>query len=154
MQIQMTDVPELRNVQIIPSTFVNGALANYQITIQAETPLINNDKFVFRFPVEPKLPNTGSSLVCQIGSGIDTVTCSKSGTLVTALFTFTGNAVASGGQFTFTINDVTNPGSTQPSSAFTDILMTSSLDANINKYTSSVIVTMTTPGTPTAVALT
>ena len=145
----MTTTPELTVYTVTPSSYVTGASSNYKFTLQSTIPQYTGDKVIMTFPADITL----GSLTCTAGTSLVGVSCSKSGSTVTATFTYSGGVLAAAQPFDFTISGLTNPPSTKPTDSFTGVAVTDSSNMQLTQYSGSVTVTMTTPSTPTVYSL-
>src|SRR5690606_11267314 len=103
------------------SNKINGATADYAISVVSPLPVLSTDTITFTFPSEPTLPST---LVCSGGTLITSVTCTKIGTsTIHAVLTVNGGTIAAHQTFSFNVINVVNPPSTQETGSFTDIVM-------------------------------
>jgi hypothetical protein len=112
----MTITPDIVSFDATPTSLINGASTTYDISVVSPIPLLNTDRLVFTLPSEVT-PTTPSPL-CSTLSNVLTVTCTRSGQEITAALTFTGSTLAANTEFKITLNGVTNPPSTKPSSVF------------------------------------
>jgi len=112
----MTTTPDIVSFVATPSSVINGESNVYTIEVESPIPLLDTDQLVFTFPSEVT-PSTVSPL-CNAGTNVLTVSCTRSGQEITAVFTFTSGTLAANTVFDFTVNGVKNPPSTEPSSEF------------------------------------
>ncbi|CDW77580.1 UNKNOWN [Stylonychia lemnae] len=137
----------------VPDSFVNGASATYEFTIQSSQALSNGDYISFLLPTEITLP-TGT-LTCTAVTNIITVTCSKisSSKGIKAAFTFSGGQLVSGNQIVFKAGLLSNPPNTQESTEFDSIQLYDKTNSALETYNDPVTITMTTPATVTTKSL-
>ena len=146
----MTDMTEFTTMTIEPVSETNLAVTNYTVSFSTPVPVLNDDILYITFPTEADLPTT---VECEASTGITTITCTNTGQDLTVEFTSISDADGIG-DFAFLVLDVTNPGTTQPSSAFSGIYMEDEDGADAAQYTTELTVTMDTPATLTDYSLT
>lgn len=120
----MTELSEITKIAVDNADKSNGAVTAYTITVTPNTPVLQGDQMQIGFPVELTLPDY-NSLTCGVNSALNlllAVDCTKEGNLLIVEFT-SSNTISANTPFQFIVNNIKNPGTTTPSSPFTDILL-------------------------------
>jgi hypothetical protein len=117
---QMTSVPELSSFTVTPSSYVTGETATYMFGVTATISMYSGYYMSFTFPSDITLPDSPS---CSTGTYLSAISCSNSGsnTLKATFTTFSSSPLSANTQFTFTVSSLSNPYSTEPTDAFSDI---------------------------------
>jgi hypothetical protein len=97
------------------------------------------DKILFTFPTDVTGPTGTPS--CSVVSSIQTVTCTNAGVnRVAVQLTFSPSTLPGGTGFSFLVNGITNPPSTEPTDSFTSIIGTDTAGNTLQTYTTPVAV--------------
>lgn len=116
----------------------NLVTTNYTIQFSTTIPIQDGDKLYMTFPTEVDLPTTVECDVHpdQIRTDIDEITCTNTGqSLIVEIVTLDTSPAT--GDFSFILIGVTNPGTTAPSSAFSNIFLTDSSAFNAIQYSTA-----------------
>jgi hypothetical protein len=130
--ITVTDVPRFIAAGISSFSNVVGAKGTYTITLTSAIDLVNGDTVQVKFPPEISLP---TKLSCSVGINVKKISCISvdSKTIRFTVSTWASNPLAANSTLSFTLDNVQNPTSTQPSSTFT-ISTTISSTTSLNNY--------------------
>ena len=140
--VTMTTPNQLYSVSISPNSNIVSATADLTFYIQPNNPMVSNGVVQVTFPTEVSLPNPPS---CVIAGLVTTrVTCNVISGQLHAQVTFASSSTVS--QFGFTLQGVTNPGSTKPTSSFS-VLTTVSTYYLIDTMTSGITYSVSLPAT-------
>jgi hypothetical protein len=135
LTLTVSTINEITSFAVSSDSTVNGAEATYTFEVTTNTPLSDGDKFTATFPSEISPPS--SSVSCSGVTNVDSAACVVSAQVLTATLTFSGGSVDNSETFAFSLSGVTNPGSTEPSSAFTAVYELDEYDAQISQYTAT-----------------
>ena len=121
----------------------NGAINRYRFTLTTTIPMVSGDVLKFSFP-ESIIVNAGGSTICTSINDKDRIVCGISGNdiQITLLKLETENKLQ------WSMTQIKNPGSVQPSGSFRNILFESESNYLVQKYQSTepvAVVTNTIP---------
>jgi len=121
----------------------NGAINRYRFTLTTTIPMVSGDVLKFSFP-ESIVVNAGGSTICTPINDKDRIVCGISGNdiQITLLKLETENKLQ------WSMTQIKNPGSVQPSGSFKNIMFESESNYLVQKYQSTepvAVVTNTIP---------
>jgi hypothetical protein len=137
----------LTNVTVSPASAVTYALGNYVFGVNLIDPIPTSGTIKVTFPSTVTL---GS--VTLASATFATTTCSIALTSSTVTLNACFPSGLAAGAYTFTLSNIYNPPSLQPTSSFG--VLTAGTSGDVNYMNSGLTVTMTTPATSTSFALT
>jgi hypothetical protein len=135
----MTIAGPVTSFSAIQTNFTNGNLNSYTFSVQAVIPVVPGDMFTFTFPAEIGVP---SQIKCVPLSNVVDMSCVASGKKVTMTLR---NFTQPSGAFSWSLQNIQNPGSTKPSSSFTDVSFIDQSGYTISTYTNSTSITNKQP---------
>ena len=137
-----------------PSSFVANALTTYTFSFQAEHEIVKDAKIIIVFPAAIILPTPATSAnSCTAISGISrTLICTATSSTLTIISGYASTSQPAGSTVSFSITQVRNPVSMEPTSSFTISILTGD-DYDIDKTSSGVTVTMTSVNEISSVAI-
>lgn len=144
--VQVTTANTLAAASISLSNFVNGALSTYTISLTITNTHDSGSKVIVTPPTGVTFSTT-SSTCAPVSSNISGVACSEISSNIEAILTLTSTQ-AKGSVLSFTISNVKNPPTTQPTSTFMIYTYTSD-GFFIDKRESGISISTTTAATIT-----
>ena len=123
LSVAMDSIGQLASVLVEPDSKVNGEVTPYKFQVITNEAVSSGDKFKFDLPSEITVP---MSVSCTGVTNVSTVSCTRNVDTIVATLTFPSGGSTGGLMYEFKLNDVENPPSTAPTSAFANIFMTDS----------------------------
>ena len=134
--VTMASVTDVTSVEILPESLVNGATTNLEVKIVPSSPLKNGDILRMTFPSQLTAP-TGTISCVGYNALATSLSCAKISTtpeIIQITMSFPSLSQVSANELLkFTIQQIKNPTTTEPSDTF-GFLFTNSNGFNVNTY--------------------